>query len=396
MQGMIRFRLWLFALACFLATSGSAQESSIQASAAKFPAGPELDARAWLLVDVTSGQILSAHEADLRVEPASLTKLMTAYLVFSSLRDGRLTLDQRPPVSQKAYKAVGSRMFVDPMQPATVEELLRGMIVQSGNDASIILAEAISGSEEAFAEAMNRAAAQMGMRNTHFTNATGLPGEQHYSTARDLATLAIRLIIDHPEHYTLYSEKEYTYNEIRQRNRNRLLFVDPTVDGVKTGYTEAAGYCLIASAKRDQPGGGFTRRLLSVVIGADSAPARAVESQKLLNFGFQNFDSMRIYSGGQTAGTYRVWKGDTAQVEGTVTHDVIVTIPKGANQRVSAEIERVEPLVAPIAAGQRIGVLRVKLDDRVLLEQQMVARDTVDEGGWISRVWDGLRMRIAR
>ncbi len=357
--------------------------------------GPTLNARSWLLVDVTSGQILNSHDADARFEPASLTKIMTAYLTFSALRDGILTLDQRPAVSERAYKAVGSRMFVDPLAPATVAELLRGMIIQSGNDASIILAEAIAGTEEAFADAMNRAAAQMGMQNTHFRNATGLPDPDHYSTARDLATLAVRLIIDHPTHYTLYSQREFTYNNISQQNRNRLLFIDPTVDGVKTGFTEAAGYCLIASAQRDQAGGGFARRLLSVVLGTDSMKTRVSESQKLLNFGFQNFDALRVYRKGQSTGSYRVWKGDKDQVDGTVEHDVIVTIPKGANQRVSAEIERVEPLVAPIESGQIIGSLRVKLDNQLLLSQQLVAADAVSESGFFGQLWDGLRMRIA-
>ncbi len=357
---------------------------------------PKIDATSWLLVDVTSGQILASHNPDVAVEPASLTKLMTAYLAFSALREKRLTADQRPPVSQKAYKAIGSRMFVDPLKPASVDELLRGMIIQSGNDASIILAEAITGSEAAFAESMNRAAEQMGMTYSRFSNATGLPGKDHYSTARDLATLAIRLIIDHPSHYGLYAQKEYTYNNIKQQNRNRLLFIDPAVDGVKTGYTKAAGYCLIASAQRIQPGGDFGRRLLSVVLGAKSASARAVESQKLLNYGYQNFDALRIYRAGQSTGTYRVWKGDIALVEGTVDHDVIVTIPKGANHRVSAEIERVEPLVAPITKGQRIGTLRVRLDEQLLLEQEMVAQTDVAQGGWLSRTWDGLRMRISR
>lgn len=380
-------RVQRFLLACALALASALVHADD---------GPTLDARAWLLVDVTSGQILSAQEADTRFEPASLTKLMTAYLAFSALRDGTLTLEQRPPVSDHAYKAIGSRMFVDPLDPANVADLLRGMIVQSGNDASIILAEAISGTEQAFADAMNRAAAQMGMQNTHFMNSTGLPDPEHYSTARDLATLAVRLIIDHPDHYALYSQREFSYNNITQQNRNRLLFIDPTVDGVKTGYTEAAGYCLIASAQRDQAGGGFSRRLLTVVLGADSNQARVSESQKLLNYGYQNFDALRLYRKGQSTGSYRVWKGDKDQIEGTVDHDVIVTIPKGANQRVNAEIERFEPLVAPIESGQAIGSLRVKLDNQLLLSQQLVAADDVTEGGFFGQLWDGLRMRIAR
>lgn len=384
-QQMNRLRPLL--LACVLALVTTVTHASNE---------PKLEARSWLLVDVTSGQILHSKDPDERVEPASLTKLMTAYLAFNALRDGTLTLDQRPPVSERAYKAIGSRMFVDPLKPATVEELLSGMIIQSGNDASIILAEAIAGSEEAFAAAMNRIGARMGLRNSNFVNATGLPSKNHYSSARDLATLAIRLILDHSDHYSLYSEREYTYNNISQKNRNRLLFIDNTVDGVKTGYTDAAGYCLIASATREQPASDFSRRLLTVVLGTKSAKARVTETQKLLNFGFQNFDALRIYSKGQSTGSYRVWKGDSDQVDGTVARDVIVTIPKGANQRVSAEIERVEPLVAPIDQGQQIGTLRVKLDNQLLLQQQLVAAAGVDEGGWFGQLWDGLQMRIAR
>lgn len=384
-QQMNRLRPLL--LACVLALVTTVTHASNE---------PKLEARSWLLVDVTSGQILHSKDPDERVEPASLTKLMTAYLAFNALRDGTLTLDQRPPVSERAYKAIGSRMFVDPLKPATVEELLSGMIIQSGNDASIILAEAIAGSEEAFAAAMNRIGARMGLRNSNFVNATGLPSKNHYSSARDLATLAIRLILDHSDHYSLYSEREYTYNNISQKNRNRLLFIDNTVDGVKTGYTDAAGYCLIASATREQPASDFSRRLLTVVLGTKSAKARVTETQKLLNFGFQNFDALRIYSKGQSTGSYRVWKGESDQVDGTVARDVIVTIPKGANQRVSAEIERVEPLVAPIDQGQQIGTLRVKLDNQLLLQQQLVAAAGVDEGGWFGQLWDGLQMRIAR
>ncbi len=383
----VRTNRWVYLLlAGLLAWSLNA------AQAAEF----SLDAKSWLLVDVTSGQILHANNADERVEPASLTKLMTAYLAFNALRDGKLTLDQRPPVSQHAYKAIGSRMFVDPLKPATVEELLQGMIVQSGNDASIILAEAIAGSEEAFAGMMNDVAARMRLTNTNFTNATGLPNKDHYSSARDMATLAIRLILDHNDHYALYSQKEYTYNDIRQFNRNRLLFIDNTVDGMKTGYTDAAGYCLVASALREQPAANFSRRLLTVVLGTKSPKARIAQTQKLLNYGFQNFDALRIYKQGQSTGSYRVWKGDSDQIEGTVARDVIVTIPKGANELVSAEIERVEPLVAPIEQGQAIGTLRVKLDNQLLLQQQLVASTAVPEGGWLSKLWDGLQMRVAR
>ncbi len=357
---------------------------------------PTIAARSWLLLDATSGQVLAAHEPDTKVEPASLTKVMTAYLAFGAIEEKRLAPDQRPAVSPAAYKAGGSRMFVDPAKPATVEELLNGMIVQSGNDASIVLAEAVAGSEETFAQQMNRAAQRMGLRNTQFRNATGLPHPEHYSTARDLATLAARLIADFPAHYPLYSKREYTFNNIRQPNRNRLLAIDPSVDGMKTGHTEAAGYCLIASAHRRQPGLDVERRLISVVLGATSESARAIESQKLLNYGFQNFDAVRVYAKDQPAGSYRVWKGKADAIAGGFDADLVVTVPRGQADKVKAEIERVQPLVAPIAQGQKIGTLRVKLDDKVLLERPMLALVAVEPAGWIGRTWDGLRMMLAK
>jgi D-alanyl-D-alanine carboxypeptidase (penicillin-binding protein 5/6) len=360
------------------------------------PASPVLAAKAWLLIETDSGQVLAERDADARVEPASLTKLMTAYLTFEALRDKRITLEQRPAVSTAAYKAVGSRMFVDPAKPATVEELLRGMIIQSGNDASIILAEAIAGTEPAFAEMMNREAKRMGLKSTQFRNATGLPDPEHYSSARDLAVIATHVIQDFPDHYRLYSQKEYTYNNIRQPNRNRLLSIDPSVDGMKTGFTDAAGYCLISSARRAQAGGGFERRLLSVVLGTSSDAARAMESQKLLNFGFQNFDAVRVHAHDQSIGTYRVWKGKENEVAGGFTKDVVVTVPRGQAQRISGEVERIEPLVAPITKGQRIGILRVRLDDQVIAERPLIALTDIDEGGWFGRLWDGLRLLISR
>lgn len=364
-------------------------------AAAQVPA-PTLAARSWLLMDVTTNQVLAAAEPDMKVEPASLTKLMTAYLAFKALHEKRLTPDQRPPVSTAAWKAIGSRMFVDPAKPATVDELLHGMIIQSGNDASVILAEAIAGSEAGFAELMNREAQRMGMKNTSFRNATGLPDPQHYSTARDLAILATRLIQDFPQNYSLYSQKEYTYNKIRQPNRNRLLFIDPTVDGVKTGHTDAAGYCLIASSRREQPGAGFQRRLLSVMLGTASESARAIESQKLLNYGFQNFDAVKVFEAGKPSGSYEVWKGAKNEVAAGFTDDVTVAVPRGQAAQVKAEIERTEPLVAPIAQGQRIGTLRVKLGDRVLAERPLLALAAVEEAGLVGRAWDTIRLWIGK
>ncbi|MCX7272895.1 MAG: D-alanyl-D-alanine carboxypeptidase [Burkholderiales bacterium] len=367
------------------------------APAATQPGGaPMLAARAWLLIDITTGQTLAASEPDLKVEPASLTKLMTAHLVFSALTEKKLSGDQRPPVSQTAWKAIGSRMFVDPANPATVNELMQGMIIQSGNDASIILAEALGGTEAGFAEMMNREAKRLGMANTQFRNATGLPDPGHYSTSRDLATLAVSLINDHPQLYELYSRKEYTYNGIRQPNRNRLLFIDPSVDGVKTGHTEAAGYCLIASARREQVGTGVQRRLLSVVVGTASETARAVESQKLLNWGFQGTEAVKLFGKDQPSGTYRVWKGTADEVKAGFDRDMLVAVPRGQAAAVKAEIERVQPLVAPISRGQRIGTLRVRLGDQVLLESPVLALQEVPQAGIFGRAWDTIRLWMER
>ncbi|MGE0797029.1 MAG: D-alanyl-D-alanine carboxypeptidase family protein [Lautropia sp.] len=360
---------------------------------AQVPA-PEVAARAWLLVDMTTHTVLYNRLPDERVEPASLTKLMTAYIVFNALKEKRLTLDARPPVSQVAYKAIGSRMFVDPRHPASVEELLNGLIVQSGNDAAIVLAETLGGSEAQFAEMMNAEAKRIGMINTRFTNSSGLPDPNHYSTARDLATLAIRLIEDHPTLYKLYSQREYTYNKIRQPNRNRLLFTDSSVDGVKTGHTDAAGYCLISSAQREQPGSGFSRRMLSVLLGAGSENSRAIESQKLLNYGFQNFDALQLYKRGEAVGSYQVWKGQAADVKAGFDHDVLVTVAKNQVANVKGEIERNEPLVAPIAKGQRVGTLRVKVGAETLLERPLLALEDVQQAGWFGRAWDTIRLWI--
>lgn len=378
-------------------SKAAAAPAPAPAAPAQQPGGaPMLAARSWLLIDITTGQTLASAEPDLKVEPASLTKLMTAHLVFNAIDQKKLALDQRPPVSQAAWKAIGSRMFVDPAAPATVSELMQGMIIQSGNDASIILAEAVGGTEEAFADLMNREAQRLGMKNTQYRNATGLPDPQHYATARDLATLATRLIVDHPQQYALYSRREYTYNNIRQPNRNRLLFIDPTVDGVKTGHTEAAGYCLIASARRDQGGGNGERRLLSVVLGTASDAARAIESQRLLNWGFQSTEAAKVFAKDQVSGSYRVWKGAANEVKAGFDRDVMVTVARGQATAVKAEIERVQPLIAPVTQGQRIGTLRVKLGEQLLAERPVVALEAVGEAGFIGRAWDTIQLWMER
>jgi D-alanyl-D-alanine carboxypeptidase (penicillin-binding protein 5/6) len=350
------------------------------------PQPPAVAARAWLLVDLTSGQTIASHNPDERVEPASLTKLMTAYLAFSALSAKSLAPAQSVAVSERAWRSGGSRMFIEPQKPVTVQELLRGVVVQSGNDASIALAEAIAGSEDAFVERMNREAARLGLKDTHFVNSTGLPGPGHYSTASDLALLAAALIRDHPGYYKLYSEREFRYNEITQQNRNRLLWLDPNVDGMKTGYTESAGYCLVASATR----GG--RRLLSVVVGAASDRLRAQESQKLLNFGFQSYDGLRLFQKAETIRTLQVWKGATPELRAGVAADVYVTVPRGSADKLKAELISRQPLLAPLARGQSVATLRLLHDGRLLGEYPVVALDPVPAAGLLARAWDAVRL----
>ena len=348
---------------------------------------PAIAARAWILVDPASGQALAAEKADEQVEPASLTKLMTAYLVFAALRDRGLSLSQVVPVSEKAWRAGGSKMFIEPRKPVTVDELITGMIVQSGNDACIALAEVIAGTEENFAQQMNREAQRLGMKNSSFTNASGLPDSKHFSTARDLALLASALIRDFPQEYEKYYRiKEYRYNNITQRNRNRLLWLDPNVDGVKTGHTENAGYCLIASARRGQ------RRLLSVVLGTSSDSVRAQEAQKLLNVGFQQWDTVRLYEKSKPVGQLEIWKGASRQLPTGVAQDLSLSVPKGQAERVRAELVSQQPLVAPIAAGQRVGTIRVTLDDKPLAEFPAIAMESVAAAGIFGRAWDSIRL----
>ena len=353
------------------------------------PPAPRIAGRAWIVGDLTSGQVLVAENADERMEPASLTKLMTAYVVFAALRDRRLALDQQVPVSTHAWRAPGSRMFIDPHKPVTVDELIKGMEVQSGNDACIALAEALAGSEAAFAQLMNREADRLGMKDTHFMNATGLPDAQHYSTARDLYTLAAAVIRDFPDEYArYYAIKEYRYNNITQPNRNRLLWLDPTVDGVKSGHTEAAGYCLIASSKRGP------RRLLSVLLGSSSEAMRAQESQKLLNWGFQFYDDVKLFAAGDVVSTLEVWKGAARTLKAGVRSDLYVTVPKGEAGKLKAELVSQQPLVAPVAAGERVGTLRVSLEEKPFAEYPLVALEAVGPAGLMGRAWDTLRLWI--
>jgi D-alanyl-D-alanine carboxypeptidase (penicillin-binding protein 5/6) len=356
-------------------------------AAADLPQPPAVAGRAWMVLDLSSGQVLTAEKPDERFEPASLTKLMTAYLVFAALKHKKLALEQQVSVSERAWRAPGSRMFIDPKRRVSVDDLIRGMVVQSGNDACIALAEAVAGSEEAFVQAMTREAERLGMKNSKFMNASGLPDPQHYSTARDLSLLARALMRDFPEQYALYySQREFRYNNITQPNRNRLLWLDPTVDGVKTGYTEAAGYCLIASSKRGP------RRLLSVLLGSSSEATRAQESQKLLNWGFQFFDAVRLYDKGQAVKEIEVWKGVRAQLKAGFRGELVVTVPKGEAGKLKAELLAHAPLLAPIAEGQRVGVLRVTLEGKPIGEYPVVALEGIAAAGIFGRAWDTLRL----
>lgn len=358
---------------------------------------PEVAARAFLLMDVTSGQVLAAKGADQPVEPASLTKLMTAYLVFDALRAKRLSLEQTLPVSERAWKMPGSRMFIDPRMQVPVEDLIKGMIVQSGNDATVALAEGVGGSVERFVDMMNTQARALGMSASSFRNPEGLTEPGHTTTAQDLAILATRLMQDFPEFVPYYAIQRYRYPgtpAANDSNRNLLLFRDPSVDGLKTGYTSAAGYCMVTTARREAPGVG-QRRLLSVVLGAASENARAAESQKLLNWGYTAFEAVRLAGPGQPLATPKVWKGKAAQVGLGLPQGVVVTVPAGEGARLQTEVVRTEPLVAPLQRGQSLGTLRVRLANGTpVVEMPLTVLETVEESGIFGRAWDAIRLWI--
>jgi len=347
---------------------------------------PFLSARSYLLLDFQSGKVLAARTPEARIEPASLTKLMTAYVVFDALRQKRLTLTQTVTVSEKAWRAPGSRMFLEVGSQPMVEMLLHGMVVQSGNDASIALAEAVAGTEEAFVELMNREAARMNLRDTRFQNATGLPHPQHYSTAADIATIASAIIREFPQFFPMYSLREYRYNDITQYNRNRLLGRDPFVDGMKTGFTESAGFCLVATARRQG------RRLISVVIDAGSDSNRMAESQKLLNYGFESFDTVKLFSRGQPVHELAVWKGGKDALKAGFAEDFYVTIPKGLNDRLQAHLESMQPLLAPIYAGERVATLRLTFDGQPYGNYMVVALENIGIANMFVRAWHSLRL----
>jgi len=364
---------------------------------AQVPQPPEVAAKSYLLLEVGSHQVLAERQADARVDPASLTKLMTAWLAFDALRQGKLKLDQPLPVSTRAWterKGGGSLMFIDTTMTPKVDDLLTGMIAVSGNDAAVAVAEGVGGTVEQFVAMMNRQAVAWGLTNTQFKNVTGLTEAGHQSTARDLAVVATHVLEDFPEYYAkYYSVKQYTYNNVRQDNRNMLLGRDPTVDGMKTGYTDAAGYCLIASAQREFPNG--KRRLLSVVLGAMSREGRASESQKLLNWGYTGWDAVRLFEPGKAATSVPVWKGKSPQAALGVPGGVFVSVPKGEAGKVHTVIERTDPLVAPLAKGQRVGTLKVQGSNGALIASvPLQVLEPVEAAGWFGRAWDSIRLWI--
>ncbi len=385
------FAVLLFAIALAFPAPVPAQDKPAAQAATPFMVPPPgVAAAAWLLLDATSTQTLGGANVDERRDPASLTKLMTAYVVFGALRSKAIVPSQMVEVSQRAWKAEGSRMFIEPRRAVSVDELLRGMIVQSGNDASIALAELVGGTEEAFVATMNAEAARLGMVNTRYTNSTGLSHAQHHSTAADLARLAAALIRDYPEYYPFYAQKEFRYNNITQPNRNRLLWTDPFVDGIKTGHTDAAGWCLIASARRGD------RRVIAVVLGAASDAARTAEAQKLMNWGFQAFDTVQLYQSGKQVTTLRVWKGAVAEVPAGFLADRYLTLPKGKADKLSLAMQAQEPLVAPIARAQTVGSVKVVLEGKSVAEFPMIALEDVPLASLFGRAWDTVRLWFRR
>jgi D-alanyl-D-alanine carboxypeptidase (penicillin-binding protein 5/6) len=355
---------------------------------------PNIAARSWMVMDVTSGQVLASQDPNMRIEPASLTKIMTAYIAFEAIKQKKIDLNQMVNVSVRAWKVEGdsSKMFIDPATPVSVNDLLYGLIVQSGNDAAVALAEAVAGTEDAFVVLMNREAERMGMKASHFGNSHGLPSADTYSTANDVAIMASNLIRDFPDLYKIYSTKSFTYNKIKQPNRNRLLWLDPTVDGMKTGHTQAAGYCLVATAKR--PNGGSDRRVISVLLGAQSDSIRAQESQKLLNWGFLNFDTIKLYSKGQAIATPEVWKGSQNQVKIGFDHDVFITVPKGTAEKLKPVLQRKDPLIAPIAQNSKIGTLKMMADGKEITELPVTALEQVNQATVFGRAWDSVRLMV--
>ncbi len=350
------------------------------------PAPPTLKANSYFLIDYDSGKVMAEKDADKRIEPASITKLMTAYLVDKALADGDIAMDEMVTISEKAWRKGGSKMFVEVDTQVPVEELIKGLIIQSGNDASVALAEHIAGSEEAFVRYMNHQAKLLGMTNTNFTNSTGWPDENHYTTARDIAILTEAKIRDFPESYSLYKEREYTFNGIRQYNRNRLLWRDDSVDGVKTGHTEAAGYCLVASAKRED------MRLISVVLGYESDKQRIAGSQSLLNYGFRFYETHRLYEANEVLNNSRIWYGEQEQIALGVGRDIYISIPRGRYRDLDASMEVDPEISAPVERGARLGVVNISLDGETIVSEDLIATQTVSEGSLLVKAMDTVKL----
>ncbi|MGA8513155.1 MAG: D-alanyl-D-alanine carboxypeptidase family protein [Burkholderiaceae bacterium] len=390
----------ILAIAACLASAGAAAQSNgtstVATGAVTLPQAPVIAAKAYLLMDISANQILAEKDADSPVEPASLTKLMSAYLVFDALRAKKIDLKQTLSVSERAWKMPGSRMFIDPKMKVPVEDLIKGMVVQSGNDATIALAEGVGGTVEQFVKLMNEQAKAMGLKNTSYKNPEGLTEPGHTTSARDLAILSTRLLREFPEYTPYYAIKKYRMEGTptsNDTNRNLLLFRDPTVDGLKTGHTEAAGYCLIATAKRDVAGVG-QRRLLSIVLGTQNENARANESQKLLNWGYTAFDAVKLFDAGQAVASPQIWKGKQAQAKLGSLSAIIVAVPAGSVSKLTTQIERPEPLVAPLTKGQSVGKLKVSVAGQPFTEVPLMALEEVALAGWIGRTWDAIRLWI--
>lgn len=375
----------------------AAAASFCMLAAAQAPVPPEVAARSYLLLDVTANQMLAQKDIDSPVEPASLTKLMSAYLVFDALKSKKISLTQTLPISVRAWKMPGPRMFIDPKMQVPVDDLIKGMIVQSGNDATMALAEAVGGTAEHFIELMNEQAKALGMKGTAYKNPEGLTEPGHATTARDLSILATRLMRDFPEYVHYYAIKKYRYPgtpSTNDTNRNLLLFRDPTVDGLKTGHTDAAGYCMIVTAKRDFPNLAGGRRLLSIVLGASSENVRANESQKLLNWGYTAFDAVKLFDANQAAATPAVWKGKSDTVKLGRPEPIVVSVPAGSAGKIKTQVARPDPLVAPFAKNQAVGSLKVILGDEPVAEVPLVVLEPVEQAGILGRAWDAIRLWI--
>ena len=378
-----KFSVLLFV--SFLIATARAEDAEITT-----PAAPTIAASGFILMNHNTGMVLAENNADVKLAPASLTKIMSVYVVFREIANGHLHLDDLVTISQKAWQTPGSRMFIEVGNQVKVEDLLKGVIIQSGNDASVALAEHIAGDEATFANMMNQHAERLGMKNSHFEDSNGLPIENHYTTARDLAILTQALVKEFPDYYRWFSQKEFTFNNIVQHNRNQLLSRDETVDGVKTGFTDAAGYCLVASALRND------MRLISVVMGANSPNARANENQNLLNYGFRFFESHKLYQGKTSLSEARIWKGDTKNIQLGLAEDLYASIPRGHYNDLKAAIVIDKKITAPVKEGTKLGTVNVTLKDEVIANKDLIALKTVEQGNFIQRIYDSAMMMLEK